>query len=53
MSKLIPSSTDEEKHKATLRKLILELKGSVKMPEAFISYEEVLQEALLEKYLKA
>ena len=33
-------------------KLIMELKGSVKMPKEFSSYKELLQDALVEKYLK-
>ncbi len=31
---------------------VLELKGSVKMQEEFGSYKELLQDALVEKYLK-
>lgn len=38
------------KKKATL-KIIKELKGSVKMPKDDKSYKELLEDALLEKYL--
>ncbi len=33
-------------------KLVMELKGSVKMPKKFTSYKDLLQDALLEKYLQ-
>jgi len=33
-------------------KLVMELKGSVKMPKEFTSYKELLKDALVEKYLK-
>ncbi len=39
------------KSKST-RTLVKELKGSVKMPKEFTSYKSLLQDALLEKYLK-
>lgn len=38
--------------KKLANELVLELKGSVKMPEEFGSYKELLQDALVEKYLK-
>lgn len=31
--------------------IVKELKGSVKMPKEFTSYQDLLQDALLEKYL--
>ena len=40
-----------DRKKATL-KLVKELKGSVKLPKDLESYDEVLQDALEEKYLK-
>ncbi|MCP3930022.1 MAG: hypothetical protein GY705_13090 [Bacteroidetes bacterium] len=40
-----------EKRKSPSR-IVMELKGSVKMPSEFISYKEILEDALLEKYLK-
>ncbi len=40
-----------DKKKASL-KIVQELKGSVKMPKDFQSYKEILQDALIEKYLK-
>lgn len=39
-----------DKKKSTL-KIIKELKGSVKLPEDEKSYKELLEDALLEKYL--
>ncbi|MEM6319675.1 MAG: DUF6364 family protein [Bacteroidota bacterium] len=41
---------ETDKKKASL-KIVRELKGSVKLPEDFTSYKEILQDALLEKYL--
>lgn len=38
------------KKKSSL-KIVRELKGSVKLPKDFTSYEEILQDALIEKYL--
>lgn len=40
-----------EKSKSPNR-LVSELRGAVKIPEDFTSYEETLKEALIEKYLK-
>ncbi len=47
----LKSLSKSEKGKSP-RKLVMELKGSVKMPEEFTSYKELLQDALVEKYLK-
>ncbi len=33
-------------------KLVMELKGSVRMPKKFSSYKDVLQDVLIEKHLK-
>lgn len=46
-------SKPEKSEKSTPpHKLVMELKGSVKMPKELISYKEILQDALVEKYLK-
>lgn len=42
----------KSKYKKTPSKIIKELKGSVKMPKEFTSYKELLEDALIEKYLK-
>ncbi|MGB0879055.1 MAG: DUF6364 family protein [Polaribacter sp.] len=47
----LKSLSKSEKSKPP-RKLVMELKGSVKMPKEFNSYKELLQDALIEKYLK-
>ncbi len=36
----------------TPSKIVKELKGSVKMPKELSSYKELLQDALIEKYLR-
>ncbi|MCO6490735.1 MAG: hypothetical protein J5I98_20125 [Phaeodactylibacter sp.] len=43
---------EESKKKKTSMELVRELKGSVKLPEDFTSYKEILQDALVEKYLR-
>ena len=42
---------EKSKKKKTSMELVRELKGSIKLPEDFTSYKEVLQDALVEKYL--
>ena len=39
-------------NKKSPSKIVQELKGSVKMPKDINSYKELLQDALIEKYLK-
>ncbi|HHH53848.1 MAG TPA: hypothetical protein ENK91_09335 [Bacteroidetes bacterium] len=46
------SNTEKPENSKSPRRLVMELKGSVKMPKEFISYKELLQDALIEKYLK-
>jgi len=46
------ANPEKSKKKVSPNKLVMELKGSVKMPKKFTSYKDVLQDALLEKYLK-
>jgi len=46
------SKSDKVKKSKSAHKLVMELKGSVRMPEEFTSYKDVLQDALMEKYLK-
>jgi len=48
--KSLSTSEKSEKSKSP-SKLVMELKGSVKMPKEFTSYKELLQDALVEKYL--
>lgn len=48
--KSLTQAEKSDKKKASL-KIVRELKGSVKMPQDFISYKETLQDALLDKYL--
>lgn len=48
--KSLAHAEKSNKKKATL-KIVKELKGSVKLPKDFTSYEEILQDALVEKYL--
>ncbi|GAB5552088.1 MAG: DUF6364 family protein [Saprospiraceae bacterium] len=45
------SSNEHSDQKKISLKIVKELKGSIKMPKDFISYQETLQDALLEKYL--
>ena len=40
------------REKSTI-KLVAELRGSVKMPEEYKSYDDILEEALLDKYLRS
>jgi len=42
---------DENKKRESTLKIVRELKGSVKLPEDFTSYKEILEDALIEKYL--
>jgi len=46
------TKTENSKKKKTSMELVRELKGSVKLPEDFTSYKEILQDALVEKYLR-
>jgi hypothetical protein len=46
------SKPEKSKKSRPPSKLVMELKGSVKMPKEFTSYKELLQDALVEKYLK-
>ncbi len=48
--KSLTQSEKSSEKKATL-KIVRELKGSVKLPKDFTSYKEILQDALVEKYL--
>jgi len=48
--KSIAVKEEINKKKSSL-KIVRELKGSVKLPKDFTSYKEILQDALLEKYL--
>jgi len=48
--KSIALKEEINKKKSSL-KIVRELKGSVKLPKDFTSYKEILQDALLEKYL--
>jgi hypothetical protein len=43
---------EKSKKKKTSMELVRELKGSVKLPKDFTSYREILQDALVEKYLR-
>ena len=43
--------TENLNKKKAMLKLLRELKGSVKLPKDFNSYKEILQDALVEKYL--
>ena len=43
---------EKSKKKKTSMELVRELKGSIKLPEDFTSYKEILQDALVEKYLR-
>lgn len=42
---------DEKNKRESTLKIVRELKGSVKLPEGFISYKDILEDALMEKYL--
>lgn len=42
---------EKSNKKKTSLKIVKELKGSVKLPKNFTSYKEILQDALIEKYL--
>lgn len=44
-----PKQSSNEK---SPRQIVMELKGSVKMPDNFTSYRDIIQDALLEKYLQ-
>lgn len=46
------TKTEQSKKKKTSMELVRELKGSVKLPKDFTSYKEILQDALVEKYLR-
>ena len=46
------TKTEKSKKKRASMELVRELKGSVKLPEDFTSYKEILQDALVEKYLR-
>ena len=46
------TTIERPKKKKTSVELVKELKGSVKPPKEFTSYKEILQDALVEKYLK-
>ena len=48
--KSLTQAEKSNKKRATL-KIVRELKGSVKLPKDFTSYQEILQDALTEKYL--
>ena len=48
--KSIALKEEINKKKSSL-KIVRELKGSVKLPKDFTSYKEILEDALLEKYL--
>ncbi|MGB3584924.1 MAG: DUF6364 family protein [Tunicatimonas sp.] len=48
--KSLAQSEQSDKKKSKL-KIVRELKGSVKLPKDFTSYEDILQDALIEKYL--
>ena len=48
--KSLAKSEKSDKKKSSM-KLVKELKGSIKLPEDFTSYKEILQDALVEKYL--
>ncbi|MCB9036633.1 MAG: hypothetical protein H6557_08450 [Lewinellaceae bacterium] len=49
--KSLAKSEKSDKKKSSM-KLVKELKGSIKLPEDFTSYKEILQDALVEKYLR-
>ncbi len=46
------TKTEKSKKKKTSMELVRDLKGSVKLPKDFTSYKEILQDALVEKYLR-
>jgi len=43
---------EEKSNRNKTLKLVRELKGSVKIPEDFTSYKEILEDALIDKYLR-
>ena len=49
--KSLAKSQKSDKKKSSM-KLVKELKGSIKLPKDFTSYKEILQDALVEKYLQ-
>lgn len=46
------TTIERPKKKKASVELVKELKGSVKPPKEFTSYKEILQDALVEKYLR-
>ena len=46
------TKTEKSKKKKTSMELVRELKGSIKLPKDFTSYKEILQDALVGKYLR-
>ena len=48
--KSLTNPKELEKRESSL-KILKELKGSVKLPDDFSSYKELLEEALIEKYV--
>ncbi len=48
----LKSLSTKKKKKSKYHGIVQELKGSVKMPKDFKAYKEILQDALIEKYLK-
>ncbi len=46
------SKSEKSENGKSPHKLLTELKGSVRMPKEFTSYKGLLQDALVEKYLK-
>ncbi len=46
------TKNEKSKKKKTSMELVRDLKGSVKLPKDFTSYKEILQDALVEKYLR-
>ena len=46
------TKTEKSNKKKTSMELVRELKGSVKLPKDFTSYKEILQDALVAKYLR-
>lgn len=45
------TKTEKSNQKNATLKVVKELKGSVKLPKDFTSYKDLLQDALIEKYL--
>jgi len=46
------SKTEKLGKKKSANKIVMELKGSVRMPKDFTSYKDLLKDAMIEKYLK-